>query len=58
LKEKINENEQLRSNIDVLYHNNKELQDINIRLYDQIEKNRSSSFTESAKKKTTKSNND
>jgi len=38
LKEKINENESLRANVDVLYHNNKELQDINMRLYDSIEK--------------------
>lgn len=49
LREKIYENEQLRNNIDVLYHNNKELQDINMRLYEQIEKQKGRATSEYSK---------
>ncbi|CAD8135481.1 unnamed protein product [Paramecium pentaurelia] len=38
LKEKIQENDQLKENIDILYNNNQELSEINIELCEQIKK--------------------
>ncbi|CAD8044707.1 unnamed protein product [Paramecium primaurelia] len=38
LKEKIQENDQMKENIDILYNNNQELQEINIQLCEQIKK--------------------
>ncbi|CAK85273.1 unnamed protein product (macronuclear) [Paramecium tetraurelia] len=38
LKEKIQENDQLKENVDILYNNNQELSEINIELCDQIKK--------------------
>jgi hypothetical protein len=51
LTEKGQESAELKRTIEVLYSNNRELQDINVRLYEQVEKTRCGSLHEIDRKK-------